>query len=239
MSNILLLCAHSTRSVTYLQALAKAGICPDNIVVYGRPKNRQSTSRSMELPIDFDLFFPDLTLGVFQTLEQLGWPCHKITNDNLDDSDLLMLLDELKPDLIVYSGYGGQLVPVSILHRHPVLHVHSGWLPNYRGSTTIYYQIIEERCCAASAILLDEKIDSGPILAKKKYPLPPKGMDVDYLYDSVIRADLLVSVLQQWLSDNGIWNCHLNDTQMQPYFIIHPLLKHIALLAVDQQEGRS
>jgi len=50
----------------------------------------------------------------------------------------------------------------------------------------------------------------------------------------MIRADLLVSVLDQWRA--GLpWNRMSQQVDSSPYFIIHPLLKHMALLAIDKQ----
>ncbi|WP_017906241.1 formyltransferase family protein [Pseudomonas asplenii] len=237
--DLVLLCARTARSVTYLQALHAAGIVPDQVLVYGQSNSTPHTNRAWQATQADGLFLPDLKEDVSTCLERLGWPHVICAADALDDPVLLACVKMANPGLLVYSGYGGQLVPAALLKCYPVLHIHSGWLPDYRGSTTIYYQILEQRQCAASALLLDESIDTGPVLARKVYPLPPAGLDVDYVYDNTIRADLLVQVLSGWRRDPASLKPltqEQSQAQTPPYFIIHPLLKHLALLAVDQQE---
>ena len=133
--------------------------------------------------------------------------------------------------LTVFSGFGGEIVTADTLDAGaPLLHVHSGWLPDYRGSTTIYYSILADRTCGVSAILLGEDIDTGPLVARRRYPLPSPGLDIDYVYDSAIRADLLADVVTAWQANGG----RFADLDRQPcdgttYYIIHPVLKRLAL----------
>ena len=231
---LVLLCGRTVRSSVYVQALANSNIVPDAVLVYGDGGGQIQSARQVQGVTVDDLFTPDPCRELVDCLDELDWPYQVCFAQSLSDPALLMMLEALSPRLVVYSGYAGQLVPSELLHRYSVLHVHSGWLPDYRGSTTLYYQIIEQGVCAASALLLDERIDTGPILARKQYPLPPPRADVDYLYDNMIRADLLVSVLDQWRA--GLpWNRMSQQVDSSPYFIIHPLLKHMALLAIDKQ----
>ena len=237
---LVMLCARTARSVAYLQALAAANIVPDDVLVYGKANSAVNSSRSLEVQALNGIFCPDLAQDIDVCLDRLGWPYELCDAETLEAPELLTSIAAMSPDLVVYSGYGGQLVPLSLLRHYPMLHIHSGWLPQYRGSTTLYYQIIEQRQCAASALLLDENIDTGPVLTRKTYPMPPPGIDVDYLYDNAIRADLLVTVLANWRkSANTLTEeaADFSQQQLPPYFIIHPLLKHMALLAVDRQKA--
>lgn len=236
-ARLLILCARTARSVAYLQGLAAAGIEPEAVIVYGQGGGPLQTTRDLQVQPLAGVFCPDLSQDLDACLATLGWPHETCPGQSLDDPHLLACIARQAPDLLVYSGYGGQLVPAALLNRYPVLHIHSGWLPDYRGSTAIYYQIVERRECAASALLLDEQIDTGPVLARKSYPLPPAGLDIDYLYDNAIRADLLVQVLTRWRETGPQALQPLPaEAEQPPYFIIHPLLKHLALLAVDKHE---
>jgi methionyl-tRNA formyltransferase len=235
---LVLLCGRTVRSSVYVQALANANIVPDAILVYGDGGGQIHSTRQLQGVTVSGLFSPDPCWDLVNCLDELGWCYQVCPAQSLSDVALLDMLAMQKPALVVYSGYAGQLVPAALLQCYPVLHVHSGWLPDYRGSTTLYYQVIEQGSCAASALLLDERIDTGPVLARKQYPLPPSGTDVDYLYDNMIRADLLVTVLAQWR--NGVpWQRMSQQTDSPPYFIIHPLLKHMALLAIDKKASTS
>lgn len=233
---VLLLCGHTSRSVAYIQTLSAANIVPDGVIVYGTPKAKPTSARALNNISDCELFSPNLEIDVLQSLQRSHWQYSVTQANELNDPSLLALIEKFNPDLIIYSGYGGQLVPTSLLNNYPVLHIHSGWLPDYRGSTTLYYQIIDEQACAASAILLDEQIDTGAIVARKRYPIPAQGMDVDYLYDNMIRADLLVETLKQWRDPVKQWQVTPQTQDSLPYFIIHPLLKHLALLTVDKEK---
>ncbi|UFH48260.1 formyltransferase family protein [Pseudomonas sp. KNUC1026] len=236
---LVLLCAHTARSVAYLQALASAGLTPDHVIAYGRSAPAPHIVRRTAFHDVNGLFLPQLDEALTACLERLGWSHERCASDALDSAELISCLEHSGADLMVYSGQGGQLVPPALLQRYPVLHVHSGWLPDYRGSTTIYYQILEQRQCSASALLLNETIDTGPVVARKVYPLPAAGLDIDYLYDNAIRADLLVEVLTRWRNEPETLTPLADPSlaeEKPPYYIIHPLLKHLALLAVDQQE---
>lgn len=232
---LVLLCARTARSSAYLQALLNAGIRPDAVVLYGSEASSFQTKRDISLQTTGEMFCPDLSVDLDDWLSDQAWPVHICADRELNAPLLQSLLARLEPDLLVYSGYGGQLVPLALLQLAPLLHIHSGWLPDFRGSTTLYYHILEDGDCAASALLLDESIDTGPVLVRRRYPKPPAGMDVDYLYDNMIRADLLVITLQKWLLDQPLEpDPSVSDEQSQAYYIIHPLLKHLAIQAIDK-----
>ena len=114
----------------------------------------------------------------------------------------------------------------------PFLHMHSGWLPEYGGSTTLYYSWLTERRCAVTAFFMDLKIDNGPIIQRRRYPTPPPGIDVDHLYDGAIRADMLVRVLSGVFRD-GRFSTVSGNGKTRTYYVIHPVLKHLALLSLE------
>ena len=82
--------------------------------------------------------------------------------------------------------------------------------------------------------MLAEHIDSGPIIARQRYPVPPPETDIDYYYDSVIRADLLISTLKRW-RDEGDFEVPREQSLHEgaTYYVIHPVLKHIALISMS------
>uniref|UniRef100_UPI004048DFB9 formyltransferase family protein n=1 Tax=Shewanella baltica TaxID=62322 RepID=UPI004048DFB9 len=237
---LILLCGRNSRSTAYVQALAHAGIEPAAVIIYGTESSKINTERALKPFVQNEaqhetLFCPDVTIPVQQYISELGWHFCECASRELDSDELLLQLKQLAPEVLVYSGYGGQLVPDVILNQCPVLHIHSGALPQYRGSTTLYYEILEHGACAASAILLSQQIDTGPVVQVCHYPMPPPTIDVDYLYDNQIRADLLVKVLTFRHQYGHLPVPEAQMTEMPPYFIIHPVLKHLALLAVDDR----
>ena len=82
--------------------------------------------------------------------------------------------------------------------------------------------------------ILDRNIDTGPIVARRRYPKPRAGIDIDRIYDPAIRADLLVQVMSDYVN-NG---CLVPLEQQAPekgvnYYVIHPVLKHLAIRALE------
>ena len=114
--------------------------------------------------------------------------------------------------------------------------MHAGWLPDYRGSTTTYYSWINEGVCGVSAIFLTADIDTGAILSRKQYPPPPVGMDGDYLYDTVLRSDLLLSIMANLAESGDLPEQLLQQRgKGETYYIIHPLLKHLVILSGEDR----
>lgn len=238
LDGVVLLCAKTARSAAYVQALIDKGLRPQGVIVFGSRANIPSSPRDLVVRT-LPWFCPDLSIQVEDSLKAADWPFVTVEERALDSETLLSCLEVLSPSLLVYSGYGGQLVPEVVLNMTRVLHIHSGLLPRYRGSTTLYHEILEHNGCAASAILLAQTIDTGPLIASREYPMPPSGMDVDYLYDNLIRADLLTAVLAHYQVTGQLPSSQPQKELMPAYFVIHPVLKHLALKKVDSHRGSS
>ena len=215
LDKVLFLSAYSERSLAYANAMLSKNVMPACTLLFGKEKANH-LGKLENVVSDFD---------------------SKIVNieaDDVNDDSVFREIIKYKPKLIIYSGYGGQIVGKNILQTNiPVLHIHGGWLPDYRGSTTIYYSLLKEHRCGASAILLSSKIDSGIIVKRKKYPAPKRGTDIDYVYDNEIRADLLIEVLAEWNEQKGFAQAiKQDDNEGVMYYVIHPVLKHVAILSL-------
>lgn len=237
LSRMIVLAAFNARSQAYLQAMAGAGIAPAAVLTYGSASSRSGawapTPRQWH-----GIALPDLDEPLAITCRQAGWQVRHCSAPNIDAPDLRSAIREHAPSLVVFSGYAAQIVGAELLAVAPFLHVHTGDLPAYRGSTTLYYSMLERRSCTATAFLLRRGIDTGPVVAHREYPLPPAGMDVDRLYDSAVRADLLVRALQR-LAVEGEGALHAQrDAEGHTYYVIHPVLKHIALLSLQPDSAR-
>ncbi|MDA7720322.1 hypothetical protein N8932_03420 [Alphaproteobacteria bacterium] len=103
-------------------------------------------------------------------------------------------------------------------------------MPHYGGSTSNYYSLLEANQIGASAIFLNEEIDNGPLVCKEVYPPPKNLVDFDHLYDPAVRSRVLLKALklleehgcERFLTNNNFTTGH--------YYIIHPVLKHMAIL---------
>ena len=61
-------------------------------------------------------------------------------------------------------------------------------------------------------------------------------MDIDYIYEPYIRSKVLIKVLEKYLSSGELTGCAQSMEGAETYFIIHPVLKHIALLGMKKEQ---
>jgi methionyl-tRNA formyltransferase len=147
---------------------------------------------------------------------------------------VIAAVGDLDHEVLVYSGPGGFILDGDLLSAGPrFLHIHAGKLPEYRGSTTIYYSLLADGECGATAFIMNKNIDEGPILAQKTYPPPEDPNTLDLYYDPWIRARLLVDVLTQYENAGGISEHPQQSGKGQNYYIIHPVLKHLSVLYTE------
>lgn len=225
--------ARTARSQAYAQAMAAAGLRPGQVLICGEPETTASAAPA-RTDAGVPIALPDLGEPLESTCGAAGWSTETMASRNVNDVDVVARIRALQPSCVIYSGFGGQIVGATALGLGvPFLHSHSGWLPRHRGSTTVYYSILEAQECAASVLVLAPAIDAGPVLARQRYPLPPAGLDVDRLYDAAIRADLLCRVLAESQRLGALPSALNTDGEAaQTYFVIHPVLKHLALLSL-------
>ena len=97
-------------------------------------------------------------------------------------------------ETFVYSGFGGIIVKEIILELGlNLLHIHGGYLPEFKGSTTNYFSILSEKSIGASAIFLSKDLDSGPMIARLKTPEPKHKIYLDHIYDSAVSENAIKS----------------------------------------------
>jgi methionyl-tRNA formyltransferase len=230
---IVMLVADTTRTSAYAQALAHAGIVISSValVVPDTLKLGQASLTNECYGSPNDLFLPDVSIPALDACQQICDQVSVLNTNSVNEQECVRWLRREDADLVIFSGFGGELVKRELLIvGPPFLHMHAGWLPDYRGSTTVYYSLLEEGRIGVSAITLTEAIDSGPIVARKMYPPPPQGVDLDYCYDSAVRADLLVRVVRSYIDEGVLETLDISGNSLGcDYYIIHPLLKHIVL----------
>lgn len=112
-------------------------------------------------------------------------------------------LETLVPDLFVVVAYGNILPKdVLALPRYGALNVHASLLPRYRGPSPIPAAILAgETETGVTIMLLDEGMDTGPILAQASAPIQPDDTAVTLtrtLADTGAR--LLAQTLRKWVA---------------------------------------
>ena len=80
---------------------------------------------------------------------------------------------ELGADLVVVAAYGLLLPPPFLYEpRHGAVNVHPSLLPRHRGAAPVVGAILaDDNKTGASLIVMDEGLDTGPLLAQRSIPL--------------------------------------------------------------------
>jgi len=99
-----------------------------------------------------------------------------IQPDDINNPDVIAKLQEIQPDIIITISYGGfigkvirKIAPLGVINIHPSI------LPMYRGSTPIQTALLNgDQETAVTIFKIIAKMDAGPILYQKRYPINPK-----------------------------------------------------------------
>lgn len=90
--------------------------------------------------------------------------------EKLKNGELMPILDELKPELIVVTAYG-KILPSYILDypQYGCINVHASLLPKYRGAAPIQWAIINgEKETGVTIMKMDAGLDTGDMLYVEK-----------------------------------------------------------------------
>jgi methionyl-tRNA formyltransferase len=110
---------------------------------------------------------------VKRVAQELGLPV--LQPGPLRRPEALAQLRATRPDLIVVAAFGQILPPeVLALPRFGCLNVHASLLPRHRGASPIHAAILEgDAETGVSIMLMDEGLDTGPVLAQVATPVAP------------------------------------------------------------------
>ena len=108
-----------------------------------------------------------------------------------------------QPAVIVVAAFGQILRPPLLsLPPHGCLTVHASLLPRWRGASPVAAAILAgETVTGVSLMLMDEGMDTGPILARRSCPIAPDdttGALTGRLAE--MGAQLLIETLPRWLA---------------------------------------
>ena len=112
-------------------------------------------------------------------------------------------LQAANPDLIILAAYS-QILPKEILHipKQGCLNVHPSLLPSLRGASPIQSAILAGvKETGVTIILMDGKIDHGPIVRNKKLNIKDKKWTWKELEKELayLGAQLLIETIPQWM----------------------------------------
>ena len=110
----------------------------------------------------------------------------------------------LEPDAIIVAAYG-KLLPPPVLKLPPLgcLNIHPSLLPQHRGPSPVATAILDgDRVTGVTLMLLDQGMDTGPLIAQTEYPLNGDEMAAE-LTETLfgLGGKLLHESLPRWQSE--------------------------------------
>ena len=176
----------SSFSTGVLDALKEGGIIPDVIITaLDKPKGRNLIITPPPVKIwaeqnNIPILQPEVLDGAFSS---------KLKTSNYK--------------LFLVASYG-KIIPRVILDmpKYGTLNVHPSLLPRLRGASPIQSAILSEDTTGVTIMLLDDKMDHGPIVAQKEIPIapwPPKASELEKIlaYEG---GKLLAEVIPRWVA---------------------------------------
>ena len=125
---------------------------------------------------------------------------------NLNSDKELKIFKELSPDIVVVVSYG-QIISKNFLNitKFGFINIHASLLPKWRGAAPIQRAIMNgDKKIGVSIMKIEEKLDSGPVLASKEIELGQNATHGEIEKTlSVMGANLLVENLKRLESDNS------------------------------------
>ena len=136
-------------------------------------------------------------------------PIHEISNEynlpvktpqNFKSFDIIKKIKNLKPDFIIVVAYG-IILPKTVLDipNFFCLNGHASDLPRWRGAAPIQRAIeAGDKTTAACAMIMEETLDTGPVIAKKKINILNKDT-ASSLHDklSKLTANVLIESMDK------------------------------------------
>jgi len=114
-------------------------------------------------------------------------------------------IKKLSPDLLVVVAYG-LIIPQSMLDSFPqgAINVHPSLLPKYRGASPIQSAILNgEKTTGISIMLMDEKMDHGPLLAQREVALTGEETNGSLHFQlAELGSPLLLETIIKYLAGN-------------------------------------
>lgn len=240
MVKLLLLCGDTNRARSYAFILKKHKKCNVTGLLYGIEKATNINKKALNIDIDtneylksIEVAVPELNKDIESTFIDNQWKYSLVEERNVNHEEIIEKVKSVDCDFVVFAGYGGQILAKEhFLQGKKYVHCHPGWLPLERGSTTLYYSLLNNRDLSVTSFFMSKKIDEGNMILRETYRSPKKLVNIDIWIDNALRADTLSKSIEL-LENNDIGFSRNTDEEDQEYYVIHPLLKHISLLSLD------
>ena len=237
MIRVLLLCGENNRAKFYASILKKNENCIVTGLLYGISKRSNKLTSNVNIDLNtknylnyLNVNIPSLDKDIESIFIDNNWQYILTQEREVNKEEIITEIKESDCDYVVFAGYGGQILSKEhFLQGKKYIHCHPGWLPLERGSTTLYYSLLNDRDLSVTSFFMTEKIDEGNMLLRESYKAPQKIVNIDVWVDNALRADTLFKSIKLLEKKHKDFSKEDNEDD-QEYYVIHPLLKHISIL---------
>jgi methionyl-tRNA formyltransferase len=125
---------------------------------------------------------------------------------SLKGEGILKFLREQKFDLGIQGGTGFLKDNVIKAFRLGILNFHPGDVPAYRGMSAPEWQVAEQKPVISSCHLVDEGIDSGPVIAKRELDVAFENYESFRASIYPLTAKFVVDIVGEIIRNNGFVN---------------------------------
>ena len=199
-----LLIADTERSQVYLNYLSQNNLKPQKVFFYANKKNKKILKKLKKEKIDYSFF----------------------STKSINNLKIKKAILSSKLKIFIYSGYPGEKVNFNLTKKKNIIHFHPGLIPTFKGSTVIYYSILLKKSVHCSCLRINQEIDEGEVLLKKKFSLPKKIHLIENKFDSHIRAKTLISFLNKKPQN---LKKKFKNKFLEPYYIAHPIIRAMVI----------
>jgi methionyl-tRNA formyltransferase len=213
------------RSQAYIQKILNNNISIDEII-FLNDNQPNIVFKNEEIEKGKKYGF-DLSKSVHSSLIENKLDFTEFKFADINNPELIKFLSKSDCHFFIFSG-GGILKDQILNIGKKFIHFHPGIVPNYRGSTCFYYSIINEKICGVTSFFMDKNLDTGKIILQKIFDSPNHEF-MDNVYDPHIRSETMIEVVQKKYFESK--NSQEQPSKGETYYIIHPVLKHIAILS--------
>ena len=229
----------SLRSIAYLNAFRKYNVCPEKIfVLKGEIPHYQKLNQAAD-NLGYNKMYFDIGYTLDKFVTEYNIECVFLEAGRINDAEVRKALMHSTIDTWLFSG-GGIIKQELFGTGKNFIHIHPGMLPEFRGSTTFYYSLLEQGYVGASAFFMKEEIDAGDVIVDEKFKINMQisrdnAFFMDYILDPFIRAEVLKKALILLKKDVKVKTRSLSLLDKPAYYIAHPFVRHLAVERINRE----
>ena len=225
-----LIASDTPRTRAYIDQMIKNELFPKKIILL------KKNSIAEKLKFRANPYFDNETELVDKILKLKKNKIERINVNTSNDMRCLKNVMSSKESFFIFSSNPGEILRKEYFDKGKIyLHVHPGKLPNFKGSTPYYYEILKDKKITFTSLFMSYKLDQGKVIFSKSFNTHKlkyyDRMALDDILDPYLRSLVLIETLKKFKVKNikNAISVKKNNKDYSNYFVIHPVLKNIAI----------